>query len=55
MEDERIIELYFERDETAIRNTAEKYGSRLRSLAYGIVGGKRKIEGVITCALWHTE
>ena len=37
LEDNRIIELYLIRDETAISQTAEKYGSRLRSLAYGIV------------------
>lgn len=37
MEDKRIVELYLRRDESAISQTAEKYGSRLRSLAYGIV------------------
>ncbi len=37
MDDNRIVELYLLRDETAINMTAEKYGSRLRSLAYGIV------------------
>ena len=37
LDDNRIVELYFHRDETAIKQTAEKYGSRLRALAYGIV------------------
>ena len=37
MEDTRIVELYLLRDETAVKQTAEKYGSRLRALAYGIV------------------
>lgn len=37
MEDGKIVELYLLRDEEAIRVTAEKYGSRLRALAYGIV------------------
>lgn len=37
VEDNRIVELYLLRDETAIRHTAEKYGSRLRALSYGIV------------------
>ncbi len=37
MDDNRIVELYLLRDETAIKQTKEKYGSRLRSLAYGIV------------------
>lgn len=37
MDDNRIVELYLLRDETAINQTSEKYGNRLRSLAYGIV------------------
>lgn len=37
MDDNGIVELYFLRDKTAIKQTTEKYGSRLRSLAYGIV------------------
>ena len=37
MDDNRIVELYLKRDEMAIKQTTEKYGSRLRSLAYGIV------------------
>ena len=37
MEDSRIVDLFLLRDETAIIQTAEKYGSRLRALSYGIV------------------
>ena len=37
MEDSKIIDLYLGRDEAAVRHTSEKYGNRLRSLAYGIV------------------
>ena len=33
MDDRSIVALYLRRDETAIRQTAEKYGSRLRALA----------------------
>lgn len=44
MEDEKIIALYFERDETAIRHTCEKYGRRLRTLSYGIVGDMQTAE-----------
>lgn len=36
MEDENIIQLYFDRDEKAIQNTAEKYGTKLRKVSYGI-------------------
>ena len=44
MEDTKIVELYLRRDETAIRQTSEKYGSRLRSLAYGIVRDSQTAE-----------
>lgn len=44
MDDNGIVELYLLRDETAIKQTAEKYGSRLRSLAYGIVNDRQTAE-----------
>lgn len=44
MDDDKIVELYLLRDEAAIRHTAEKYGTRLRSLAYGIVGDLQTAE-----------
>lgn len=37
LDDHKIVNLYFLRDETAIKQTAEKYGSRLQTLAFGIV------------------
>jgi RNA polymerase sigma-70 factor (ECF subfamily) len=37
LDDSRIVDLYLSRDEAAISQTSEKYGSRLRNLAYGIV------------------
>lgn len=37
MDDTVIVDLYLSRDETAIRHTTEKFGPRLRSLAYAIV------------------
>ena len=36
MEDERIVQLYLDRDESAIRFSSEKYGGRLRALSLGI-------------------
>lgn len=36
MEDEKIVRLYLDRDETAIQCSAEKYGARLRALSLGI-------------------
>jgi len=44
LDDNRIVELYLLRDETAIKQTTEKYGSRLRSLAYGIVKDQQTAE-----------
>ena len=37
MEDEKIIELYFQRSEDAIPETELKYGSRCRAVAYNIL------------------
>lgn len=37
LDDSKIVDLFWERDEFAIRYTSEKYGKRLRSLSHGIV------------------
>ena len=44
LEDSMIVDLYLQRDETAIEHTAEKYGSRIRSLAYRMLGDIRSAE-----------
>jgi len=44
LDDNRIVELYLRRDETAIGQTAEKYGKRLRALSYGIVNDEETAE-----------
>lgn len=44
MDDDRIVALYLSRDETAIRQTADKFGARLRSLSYGITGDAQTAE-----------
>ena len=44
LDDNRIVELYLWREETAIKQTTKKYGSRLRSLAYGIVNDQQTAE-----------
>jgi len=43
-EDSHIIELYWQRDETAISLTSEKYGSFLFSSAYNILGDRLDCE-----------
>lgn len=37
LDDLKIVDMFFERDESAILHIAEKYGNRLRSLSFGIV------------------
>lgn len=37
MEDKQIVALYFDRDESAIAETAKKYGSYCYSIAFGIL------------------
>ena len=44
LDDNNIVDLYLRRDEAAIKHTSEKYGSRLRSLAYGIVNDRQTAE-----------
>lgn len=44
MDDSLIVELYLRRDEAAIKETAAKYGNRLRSLAHGILGDPEAAE-----------
>ncbi|MBQ8414793.1 MAG: RNA polymerase sigma factor [Clostridia bacterium] len=44
MEDKRIIELYFARDERAIEETKSKYGRLLLSIAYRILGNRQDSE-----------
>ena len=44
MEDAKIVDLYLSRNEAAIAHTAEKYGTRLRRLSYGIVDDQQTAE-----------
>ena len=44
MEDEKIVALYFERDESAIRETAMKYGSYCYGIAYNILHSREDAE-----------
>lgn len=37
MEDSKIVDLYLERDESAINHTRNKYGQRLQQMAFGII------------------
>ena len=44
MEDAQIVTLFLERNESAISETAAKYGQRLRSLSFGIVQNRETAE-----------
>ena len=44
MEDNDIVELFLARNEEAISRTAEKYGSRIRQIAYGILSNRESAE-----------
>lgn len=44
MDDNAIIQLYLLRDESALAQTADKYGKRLLALAYGIVNDRQTAE-----------
>ena len=40
MQDEKIVELYWKRDESAVRETQEKYENYLYKIAYNILSDK---------------
>ncbi len=50
MDDNRIIELFWERDEEAIEAAAEKYGSYCMSVAFNILSGKEDAEECVSDA-----
>ncbi len=57
MDDKRIIELYFARDEQAIKETEQKYGKLCFSLAHNILGNREDSEECVNDAyrgLWNT-
>jgi RNA polymerase sigma-70 factor (ECF subfamily) len=47
VEDSGIIDLFFQRSETAIENTSKKYGSYLSSIAYRILNSLEDSEEVV--------
>ena len=56
MDDERIIELYWQRDEAAVSATDDKYGALLRTLSQGIVSSREDAEECVNdtyLALWN--
>lgn len=52
MDDERIIELFWSRDEGAVPAAQEKYGAYCRAVALGILGDARDAEECVNDALY---
>ena len=44
LDDNKIVELFLQRDEAAIKQASDRFGNRLRSLAYGIVNDLQTAE-----------
>ena len=57
MEDEKIISLFFQRSEQAIRELADKYGGACHRLSYRIVNDRQDAEECVSDAylgVWNT-
>ncbi len=57
MDDSRIIDLYFARNEQAIKETADKYGTLCLTLARNILTDRQDAEECVNdtyLALWHS-
>ena len=57
MEDEKIIELYWQRSQDAIAQTDKKYGRLCKNISYNILSNKaycclRKLRQIV-CCLWY--
>ena len=56
LEDAKIVELYLSRDESAVSQTAQKYGSKLRQIAHRILNNRasaEECENDTYLAAWH--
>ena len=54
MEDARILDLYFARDQEAIRETDRKYGAYCRGISYRILGSRPDAEECVNDAWLQT-
>lgn len=57
MEDNRIVDLYWQRNEDAIAETASKYGKYLHSIAYQILSNTQDTEECVNdtyTGAWNT-
>ena len=54
MEDTKIVQLYFDRDERAIQETANKYGNYCTSIAINILGNREDSEECVNDTYLNT-
>lgn len=54
MEDTKIIELYWQRDEVAINKTEEKYGNYMSKIAFNILMDVEETQECVNDAYYHT-
>ena len=57
MQDEYIVELFWLRDETALTQTAQKYGSYLQKIAFQILSDREDSEESVNdtyLKAWHS-
>ncbi len=57
MDDNLIIQMYFDRQENAIEETAKKYGARLKGLSYHLLANYEDSEEIVNdtyLALWNS-
>lgn len=57
MQDRQIIELYFNRDETAIAITTKKYGNYMFKIAFNILGDEEDVNEVLNdtyLSVWNS-
>ena len=54
IDDNKIVQLYFDRDENAVNATAEKYGNYCNSIAINILGNKEDAEECVSDTYFKT-
>ena len=52
MDDEKIIDLFFERSEQGIKALDDKYGAICHTLSYNIVNDRQDAEECVNDAYW---
>lgn len=54
MQDEQIVELYFQRDEMALKETSDKYGNYCRTIARNILNDEETAKETFNDTLFHS-